>query len=433
MSAMKGATWAIGQHGAQGPDQLGKVWIAQPLPVGDDRLVFSGHVGNAGDGVSVSIRHGADILAIGTANPGFVIDVPARKGVYHIEMPVRQEQGQDVVCRWEVVDQERQDMALVGMVQRGAPAPSAASGGAQALLGRMGQLFLIGDTNDSVGQFTRSGSLSEASASEWTNIFSRMPEWQERFGLEKIMLMVAPAKEEVLRDYYPFRRAFNTAFDNFRKRFAEQPLLIPIWELWNRRHLTYGATDTHWTDYGATIAGQTLLKRWDLPGDALPQEFAVRQKIGDLGSKLTPPTSNFELVFREKLSERLVFDNEINNHGNIRVYRNGSAPIAGKLLIFGDSFGTNLTEALSYGFQEVVYAYQPAGVDTNLVRLLKPTHLLLQITQRFVHGPPATDHSIFESGRKKLATMSEQKREELQARLKTAPAEFQPLVTPLFD
>ena len=126
MSAMKGATWAIGQHGAQGPDQLGKVWIAQPLPVGDDRLVFSGHVGNAGDGVSVSIRHGADILAIGTANPGFVIDVPARKGVYHIEMPVRQEQGQDVVCRWEVVDQERQDMALVGMVQRGAPAPRCA-------------------------------------------------------------------------------------------------------------------------------------------------------------------------------------------------------------------------------------------------------------------------------------------------------------------
>ncbi|WP_062732554.1 hypothetical protein [Sphingobium abikonense] len=432
MSAMTGATWAIEQHGAQGPDQLGKVWIAQPLPVGEDRLVFSGHVGNAGNGVTVSIRHGADILAIGIANPGFVIDVPARQGVYHIEMPVRQEQGRDVVCRWEVVDQERQDMALVGMVQRGVPAPGAPSGGAQALLGRMGQLFLIGDTNDSVGQFTRSGKLSESSASEWSDIFARLPGWEQQFGLEKIMLMIAPAKEEILRDHYPFRRASNTVFDDFLKRFGNGPVIMPRWELWNSRHLAYSAVDTHWTDYGATIAARTLAKRWDLPIDAFPNEFAVKQSNGDLGSKLQPATSYFGLVFCDLPPDRLVFDNEITNHGNIRVYRNASAPIAGKLLIFGDSFGTNLTEALSYGFQEVVYAYQPAGVDTNLVQLVKPTHLLLQITQRFVHGAPATDHSIFESGRKKLATMTDQERDQAKARLQAAPAEFQRLVTPLF-
>ena len=433
MDAMTGATWAVSQYGAQGPDNLGKVWIAQPLPIGDDRLVFSGHVANPGDGVTVSIRHGGDIVATCLANPGFIVDVPARKGVFHVEIPVRQEQGRDVVCRWEVVDQERQDMALVGMVQRGVPASVPPTGTGQALLGRMGQLFLVGDTNDSVGQFTRSGSLSDASVTGWSYMFSKMPEWQDEFGIDKIMLMVAPAKEEVLRDYYPFRRALNTAFDDFMKRFGDQPVLMPRWELWNRRQLCYGATDTHWTDYGATVAGQTLLKRWDLPADALPGEFAIKQKIGDLGSKLIPPTSNFELAFRDNFSDRLVFENGIHNHGNIRIYRNSAAPIAGKLLIFGDSFGTNLTEALSYGFQEVAYAYQPAGLDPDLVQRIKPTHLLLQITQRFVHGAPATGKSVFESGRKKLAAMSEQEREQAVARLRAAPAEFQSLVTPLFD
>ena len=90
MDAMTGATWAVSQYGAQGPDNLGKVWIAQPLPIGDDRLVFSGHVANPGDGVTVSIRHGGDIVATCLANPGFIVDVPARKGVFHVEIPVRQ-------------------------------------------------------------------------------------------------------------------------------------------------------------------------------------------------------------------------------------------------------------------------------------------------------------------------------------------------------
>ena len=432
MDAMTGATWAISQDGPQGPDQLGKVWIAQPLLVSSDRIVFSGHVSNAGAGVSVLIRHGAEVLATCVANPGFIVDVPARRGVYHVEMPVRQEHGKDVLCRWEVVDQERQDIAVVGMVERGIPV-SRTTEGAQALLGRMGQLFLVGDTNDSVGQFTRTASLSDGSVAAWKDVFAKFPQWRERFGLQRVSLLIAPAKEELLRDHYPFRRASNTVFDDFLKRFKDEPVIMPRWELWNRRHLTYSTTDTHWTDFGALIGAQTVLKRWELPIDSLPSDFTVAQKIGDLGLKLHPQVSSFDLMFRDDMSQRLVFDNGVNNHGCIRIYRNPKAPVAGKLLIFGDSFGTNLTEAMTYAFQEVAYAYQPAGVDPDLVERIKPTHLLLQITQRFVHGAPATGHSIFESGRKKLATMSEQEREQAVARLRAAPAEFQPLVTPLFD
>jgi hypothetical protein len=431
MDAKSGSGWVINLEGSQGTDQLGRVSIAQPLPVGDDRLVFSGHVSNAGAGVAVNIRHGGELLASCTAMPGFVADVPARSGIYHIEMTIRREHDRDVICRWEVVDEERQDIALAGMVERSARSPNLSPSDPQALLGRMGQLFLTGDTNDSVGQFTRSASLSDASVKGWTDAFAKFPRWQEEFDLAQISLLIAPAKEEVLREYYPFRRAQATVFDDFLKRFADQPVIMPRWELWNRRQLSYSNTDTHWTDFGATVAAQTVLKRWGIAYDALPAQFTVEQKIGDLGIKLDPPVSSFELTFSENMAERLLFDNGVINQGCVRVYRHSSAPFPGKILIFGDSFGTNLAEAMSYIFQEVVYAYQPAGVDPELVDIVGPTHMLLQITQRFVHGAPATGHSIFESGRGKFGTFTDEEREQAIARLSAAPPEFKPLIMPL--
>ncbi|WP_311268632.1 hypothetical protein [Sphingobium sp. WCS2017Hpa-17] len=433
MDAAADADWAISLNGLQGPDQLGRVWIAQPLAVGDDRLVFSGHVANAGNGVAVTIRHGSDVLASCIAAPGFVVDVPARKGVFHVCMTVRQEQGRDVICRWEVADQERQRLSLTGMVKRGGPSPDIPATGAQTLLGRMGQLFLSHDTNDSVAQFTRPGALGDVSVRSWTDLFSRFPGWKSDFGLHRISLLVAPAKEEILRDYYPFPRASGTMFDDFLKRFKDEPVIMPRWELWNARTLSFAETDTHWTDFGAMVAAQTVLKRWELPIDGMPQAFTVKQKIGDLGLKLHPPSSNFELCFNEKMSDRLVFDNGIHNHGCVRIYRNPVAPIGGKLLIFGDSFGTNLAEAMSYAFREVVYTYQPAGVDPELVAMLAPTHMLLQITQRFIHGAPATNHSIFEQGRSKLARMGEAERTKTLAHLAATPEAFRSLAAPLLQ
>lgn len=433
MEAAADADWAITLDGLQGPDQLGRVWIAQPLAVSDDRLVFSGHVSNAGDGVSVTIRYGNDVLGSGMAAPGFLIDVPARKGIYHVCMTVRQDQGRDVVCRWEVADQERQRLSIVGMVKRGGPNPHIPATGAQALHGRMGQLFLSQDTNDSVTQFTRPGSLSDVSVRSWTDVFSRFPGWKSDFGLHRISLLIAPAKEEILRDYYPFPRASGTVFDDFMKRFKDEPVIMPRWELWNARTLSFAETGTHWTDFGATVAAQTVLKRWELPVDGMPSAFTVKQKIGDLGHKLHPASSNFELCFSEKMSERLVFDNGIHNHGCVHIYRNPAAPIGGKLLIFGDSFGTNLAAAMSYAFREVVYTYQPAGVDPALVAMLAPTHMLLQITQRFVHGAQMTNHSIFEKGRSKIAKMSETERAKTFAHLAAMPEAFKPLVTPLLE
>ena len=428
MDAVTGEMWTINQYGVQGPDQLGKIWIGQPLPVGEDRLVFSGHIANAGKGVPVSLFHGTEALATCTANPGFIVEVPKRKGTYYIEMPVREERGRDVICRWEVVDQERQDMALVGEMPRNLPTASRP----ELLFGRMGHLFLAGDVDDSVGQFTRNASLPEESRSAWSEFFAQMPNWKQDYGLEKISLLVAPSKEEILRDHYPFRRAANTVFDDFMRHFGDKPVIMPRWELWNRRNLSYQTTGTDWTDCGASTAAQLLLKRWNLP-ESIPQTFRIERSTGNLGMKLTPPEMSAELVFGDDRSSRLAFDNRMPGQGHIQVYRNSAAPVVGKLVIFGDEQGISLADALSDAFEEVLYAHQPAMLDPALINLVKPTHMLLQIRQRAVYAAPNAGHSIFESGRERLAKMTEQERDQTKARLKTAPAEFQPLVTPLFD
>lgn len=428
MDAVTGAAWAISQYGVQGPDQLGKVWIAQPLPVGKDRLVFSGHVANAGTGVPLSLFHGTERLATCTANPGFIVDVPKREGVYYIEMLVREERGRDVICRWEVVDQERQDMALVGEIPRNLPTSSRP----EILFGRMGHLFLAGDADDSVGQFIRNATLPEESRSAWSEIFTRMSNWEQDYGLEKISLLIAPSKEEILRDHYPFRRAANTAFEDFMRHFGDKPVIMPRWELWNRRNLSYQTTGTDWTDCGASTAAQLVLKRWNLP-EAIPLTFKIDRSTGNLGMKLTPPEMSAELVFGDDRSPRLAFDNCLPGQGHIQIYRNIAAPVAGKLMIFGDEQGISLAAALSDAFAEVLYAHQPASIDPALIDLVKPTHMLLQIRQRALHVAPDVEHSIFDSGRERLTKMTEQEQSQVKARLKTVPAEFQPLVAPLID
>lgn len=139
------------------------------------------------------------------------------------------------------------------------------------------------------------------------------------------------------------------------------------------------------------------------------------------------------MCFRPEDAGRLVFDNAITNQGCIRVFRNPSAPQQARLLIFGDSFGTNLAIAFSGVFAEVTYAYRPAGFDPVLARLVEPDYVLLEITQRFLHGLPDIDSSIYGTIAGKLRAMPPAAQAALLERWRAAPPEFQPLLRPALD
>lgn len=376
---------------------LGEAWLASPIEE-DNFLVLAGYVERGGPSTKITLEQAGVVLIERAAAPGFCLTIPLQQGLYLMSLWHNDER----LMQWEILPAERSAAARDGMVaSREAGTSVTGEGQPYAIYGRMGDLFLAGDSNDSVSQFTEDRFLSPSAAIAWENVFSNFSTWKQQFSLETISLLVAPAKEEIRREYYPFARAKHTLLDDFMARFRCRDVIFPKWELWGRRDLAYSNTDTHWTDFGASAAALALLKAWKFPLTGVPETFRVCQRIGDLGNKVRPEISSFELSFLSEVRERKVFDNNIPNQGNIRIYLNKNAPIQEKILIFGDSFGTNLSEALTGCFSQVFYVYQPAGFDPELTNLVRPKYVLLQITQRFLHGHPATGKSALMKAQEK--------------------------------
>ena len=330
---------------------------------------------------------------------GFDVTLPRRPGPYRLEVHTARPAGAAIV--FDILDTEA---------------------GPYALEGGNRMLFLGGDSNDSITQFTKTQSLSDASLRSWQANFAAMQTWQATFNIQ-IVLLVAPAKEEIFPEFFPLPRARQTILDDFRRKFADKPMLAPIHALRAQRQFTYCETDTHWTDHGASIAAREVLRYWQIDEkavDALPQQFRVHQRQGDLGIKLDPRRASYELVFAEDPDRFLVFDNGVRNQGCIRVWRNPAAALHSGCLIFGDSFGTNFAQSLTGVFAEVVYAYRPAGFDPVLVGLVRPSHVILQITQRFVHGAPERSGSVFDTAVAKIKALPKAEQEHAITRLRAA-------------
>jgi hypothetical protein len=417
--------WVIEAFGGMPANELGVVWFAPPVEVDDSTLVFTGYVPKGDQKTQVRVFQNQTCLAETGSAPGFCVSVPLQHGVYRIELWHDDQR----LGSWDAVPPEREQAArsILGKPLSVNP-KSIESGTAYALPGRMGQLFLAGDSNDSMGQFTRTQNLSEGSAQAWQNVFDQLEGWKQEFGLTHISTLIAPAKEEILREYYPHPRASRTVLDDFLHRFKDQPVIFPKWDLWNRRLYAYCVADTHWTDYGATVAAGSVLKSWGVPETGLPNAFNVLRRYGDLGIKTEPVSSGFELVFPPNVKPVPVFDNGVANQGCIRVWHTPDAPNPGSLLIFGDSFGVNLAEAFASVYRDVSFAYQPAGFDAELVRILRPENVLLEITQRFIHGHPATGVSVLHKARDKVLAMPVEKRIALRENLLGTVGKFQPLV-----
>lgn len=328
-------------------------------------------------------------MRAGKERCGFDLTVPLRPGPYRLEARgIGRPGAESPVMIFDILDRNC---------------------GPYALIGANGHLFLGGDSNDSIGQFIEDRVLSESSAASWAANFGAMKQWESEFGL-RIAFLVAPAKEEIFPEFYPFPRARRTVLDDFRRRFTDSGAIVPLHALRSQRHFAYCETDTHWTDCGATRAARAVLESWAMDEGiirTLPSEFRLHQRQGDLGVKLEPRRASYELVFAYNLDKFLVFDNGVANQGCLRLWRNPHAPLPGGCVIFGDSFGTNFAQSLTTVFREVAYVYRPAAFDPLLVGLLRPSYVILQITQRFLHGSPDRRSTVFDTAATKILALAE--------------------------
>lgn len=301
--------------------------------------------------------------------------------------------------------------------------------GLKVIEGRDGWLFLDNDSNRSVDQYTGALRLDPAGLRLWRGYFADCRALAARVGARNAVV-VAPAKEEVLRDFYPHPRAATTVLDQVRA--VAQPL----------DHFVDGAavlrgqpdpaslfmrTDTHWTDRGAMLTTLAVVEALGLETGwarvALSKDaYRVVSFAGDLGVKLLPPRSApTEFLDAPVPASGAVFDNGLPNIGRVLIFDAPQAPFDDSLLMFGASSGYPMLKYLKRLFRRVVFVHSAGNVDPEIVLHEQPGSLLLQSNGRFLIQPPRADFSLRRAVATKIAEGGETVRRRLDGLLAGGP------------
>ncbi|WP_148661762.1 hypothetical protein [Pseudomonas putida] len=255
------------------------------------------------------------------------------------------------------------------------------------VIGSTGWIFLDKDTNGSVAQYRGLKQVGNDWDARWKNYFSAIDLYFN--GGCKYIFLLAPSKEEVMREEYPFERGGRTLVDRFLSGYGAT-IAWPLKELREQKYLSYDAAETHWTDHGANIAFSKALRM--LGEEKLSKatsNYEVVSIRGDLGDRLTPPVRSVRLKTLPSLGCELVEDNKIINHGNVKRYTNACAENTSTLLIFGGSSANNFLAHAANIFSQVVFVHTTGAVDKNMVERYKPDLVILQTNQRFIITPPS--------------------------------------------
>jgi tetratricopeptide (TPR) repeat protein len=203
----------------------------------------------------------------------------------------------------------------------------------------------------------------------------KMPYWSERYLIDNIKrrkiicsnkniryeYFLLPNKETVFAENISHSGSLISigralAQNNAYINFIEIPYLID-------GKLSFFKYDTHPCIYGNAWIAQEIFRIIGI--DTLPYDFFLKsfsEKIeytftGDLGSRLVPKPKEYS-VKQTRLNENRIFDNNIKNVGNIKIYTNNKARNNG-IIIFGDSFFWNVAPYFSILFQTVVFVHSP--------------------------------------------------------------------------
>lgn len=278
---------------------------------------------------------------------------------------------------------------------------------AKVIQGSQGHLFLANDTNDSISQFIGKTLISEFEIEKWGRYFDALNSWSMRSD-KPFTFMIAPAKEYIYPEHYHEKKASVTPIEQFSVHFSKKAnLLNPEVELAKDKEFAYFKTDSHWNDYGASVAAAAFCRRAGFVYSPPDVEYVVKQFAGDLGSKFIPAKTEIALIVSntDKLTKHRTFDNGVANRGNVLVYENPNAANKKSIMIFGDSFSLYLANCLSHSFSRVVRFVSGADIDWRAVEAERPDHLLIELTSRFLIRAPSSGFSISDEIKRKYSAM----------------------------
>lgn len=274
-------------------------------------------------------------------------------------------------------------------------------GALEIIEGHGNWLFLDNDTNNSVEQFTGKLKLSRQERAEWKKYFRTLLDLQETYGFHVCML-IAPSKEMVFPQHYPFERGKSTAIDQVLNLVPEKlDVIFPVRVLQESEKRSYRMCDTHWSHFGSMKASVEVASHQKTDISELLELFnndhyRTKHVTGDLGNKIYPNRKHDEEFLASFNHQKyVVFDNKLPNFGRMRVIYYDNAIYDEVLLILGSSSSYTLFNYLCRIYKIVVFVHCAGNIDISFVEAISPDYVLTQSNARFIIRPPSVDENYF--------------------------------------
>tara|TARA_R110001583_G_scaffold119280_1_gene270622 strand:- start:858 stop:2186 length:1329 start_codon:yes stop_codon:yes gene_type:complete len=292
------------------------------------------------------------------------------------------------------------------------------SGSLKVLEGDKGWLFLDNDANRSVDQYRGKRLLSAKELKAWTAYLDSF----YRLAVSKNIrhsLLIAPAKEMVLSEYYPFKRGRKTPIEQLLKKTrAHHALSYPVQAFKQAEERPFRITDTHWAPYGAMLAAVEVLRKLGVDTEGARALFAQDQYkestvIGDLGNKIYPPRSAIERVLASfSYRKTVIYDNQLANFGRVMLLANSTALHPAKCVLFGSSSSYTMLDYFSRLFSEIVFIHSAGNIDLNLIEIEQPDYIVAQTNARFVVIAPILGYDLHTVIKAKLNELTDDEKQD---------------------
>lgn len=272
----------------------------------------------------------------------------------------------------------------------------------RVLEGRDGWLFLRGDRNDAIGQHTGQVGFRSEDKEALRGLLAGRRETVEAFGAVWLTAIV-PDKEMVYAEFLPpevvpvERRPIHDYLEISAAAGAPALYLLDDMRGAAAAGDLYVRTDTHWNHRGAFVAYQAICRELGALGVELETidegsvRWSERPRQGDLGSKLYPEVVEGTDVVAavEPSFGRLVYDNEVRNHGRVQIYEQEGRE-GPTCLVFGESFGPTVLFFLRESFHRVVFVHTSMLVAELIARERPDVVVSLPIERFLIQVPDDT-------------------------------------------
>ena len=381
-----------------------------------DGLLFQGWLLNENEKLaSLVILNGDEVRNVPLNRP--------RPDVISTVLAQNPENHDLLYCGFSVRVKLKHSKFTLGLIENGTFTElmsGAVEGKFQVLEGREGWLFLDNDSNKSIEQYTGKLKLSRTAKNAWKEYLASLDNFARLSGTP-VCLLVAPSKEMIYEEYYPYRFSKKAPIQELVQLIPKSlNFILPIKELKNLEQRSFRVCDTHWTLHGARVAAQLVTCKLSFKSICETDIFSNdvyqnRMTSGDLGSKLYPPQLHEEQsLINFNYRRCVIFDNNVDNFGRILVMFHQHAMLDGTLLIFGASSSYTMFHYLCRLYTSVVFVHTAGNVDKNIINAVKPDYICVQTNARFVVKAPIFSDSVVkyieqkkETGRTKAAFKAE--------------------------